>query len=137
MLLALAFAASAPAGAQEGGYIPLDDPAMPTIDALVARGALPRLSSLERPYRAADLRDAVDSVLNQSHWGNTPFAPHRWYRIARGAAARYGGGIGRDEVVVLASVTPFVTAQSSGGRELMLADTLGGIYPGMHLRLGA
>ena len=133
----LACGASAAAGAQEQGYIPLDDPVTRTIDALVARGALPRLSALERPYRAAEVRGAVDSALARAGEGRPALAPHGWYRTVRSVAARYAGGGAADEIAVAVWLTPFLTAQSTGGRELMLADTLAGVYPGAHLRLAA
>lgn len=121
--------------AQGGAYVPLDDPAVPTIDALVARGALARLASLERPYRAADVRDAIDSALASAQRGASLVAPRAWYEAARVAVVRYAGASSRDDVVVQASLTPFLTAQTSAGRELMLADTVDGLHPGLHVRL--
>ncbi len=142
LVAGLATQLAAAANAQDVAYLPLDEPAYATIDALVARGALPRLSSLERPYRAAEVRDAIDSALAAEARGIALVAPRRWYSSVRATASRYspgdgrGGRDGRDGIAASAALTPFVTAQTSGGRELMLADSLDGVHPGAHLRLG-
>ena len=130
-LSALPLHAQRPAAA----YIPLDDPAATIVDALVVRGALPALSSLERPYRARDVRVAVEAALSDSV--RSALVPVRWLRAALGAARRYdlAPDSADDRLHVGAEVVPYVTAQTTGRRELMLADSAGrGAYPGADFR---
>jgi hypothetical protein len=130
------------ARAQSPVYIPIDDPASQLVDALVARGALPSLGALERPYLAGAVRDAVDSALARADRGASPLtAPRRWYDAAAKAAIRYarsgarGDSATRTAVVASAELDPFFTAQTTGHRELMLGDKPGGGYPGADVRL--
>jgi hypothetical protein len=147
----------APVRAQGPAYLPLDEPVGAYLDALVARGALPRLSSLERPYIARDVVTAIDSAL-RAPVGKL-VAPRTWYAEVRRAALR--AAVGRDipwpcaegsdvpltdcsalqrdsaadaGVLAAVSLTPFVTAQTSGRRELMLAEGSGGAPPGADIR---
>ena len=125
--LTLALACSAaPARAQGAAYVPLDDAVMPAVDALVARGALPALSSLERPYTAGALLRAADAALAEPH----PATVKRWLRMVRRAATRHAAPGADSTVGVRLSVTPFVTAQTTGSRELMLPAGAGGTRPG-------
>lgn len=129
--------------AQSPVYIPLDDPASQLVDALVARGGLPSLGALERPYLAGAVRDAVDSALARADRGASSLtAPRRWYDAAARAAIRYAGpGASRDSldgrsvVAASAELDPFFTAQTTAHRELMLGDKPGGGYPGADIRL--
>lgn len=143
--------------AQGPAYLPLDEPVAAYVDALVARGALRRLSALEHPYVAADVVVAIDSALAAGEAGLV--APRAWYEQARRVASRYAGdrtrtpiagtgtqdGTGSTRVdassglVAGVSLTPYVTAQTTGRRELMIADGPGGVPPGADLRfaLGA
>jgi len=135
------------ARAQSPVYIPIDDPASQLVDALVARGALPSLSAIERPYGAAAVRDAVDSALARADRAAVPLAaPRRWFVQASRAAARYAGpgvsadsSLARTRVAASAEIDPFFTAQTTGHRELMIGDKPGGGYPGADIRfaLGA
>ena len=115
-------------------YLPLDDPATAYVDALVARGAFPRLSALEHPYLAADVRAAVDSALGAAD--GRLVAPEAWYREAKRVAERYAPADSATDPDLHASVwlTPYVTAQTTGRRELMLADSSGSAAPGADLR---
>jgi hypothetical protein len=138
-LLAIPLGASAQSRAahRPSAYIPLDDPATAIIDALVARGQLPTLSSLERPYRAGDVDDAI-SRLDSSEVAAGAHGPASWYASARRAARRYARPLANADsgIRLSASIVPFVTAQTTGRRELMLADSAGdGIYPGGDVRL--
>ncbi|MBA3346004.1 MAG: hypothetical protein H0T44_12050 [Gemmatimonadales bacterium] len=62
-LLAAALAAGvlAPvrAGAQASSYIPLDDPRLPLIEHLIARGDIPDPSPLVRPFRRREIAEAL------------------------------------------------------------------------------
>ncbi|NUO65599.1 MAG: hypothetical protein HOQ12_02655 [Gemmatimonadaceae bacterium] len=116
-------------------YIPLDDPAATIADALVVRGALPSLSALERPYRAHDVRVAVEAAMADS--ARARLVPSRWLGEVLRAAQRHdpAGAASDSTLHVSAELVPFVTAQSTGRRELMLADTAkGGAYPGADVR---
>lgn len=123
--------------ARPSAYIPLDDPVTAIIDALVARGALPSLSALERPYRAGDVEDAI-ARLDSNAVAAGSHGPPSWYAATRRAIRRYArpavstdGGINFS-----AAIVPFATAQTTGRRELMLADSSGGgVYPGGDVRL--
>ena len=133
--------------AQSPVYIPLDDPVSALVDALVARGALPSLSAIERPYLAASVRTAIDSALARADRGAAPLAaPRRWYADAARSAARYAGdrppadvtadsAVRRVGLDASAELDPFFTAQTTGRREIMLADKPGGGYPGADIRL--
>jgi hypothetical protein len=143
LLSAALIATAGIAHGQSPVYIPIDGPASQFVDALVARGALPSLSALERPYPAGAVRDAVDSALARADRGAISLtAPRRWYDAASRAAIRYAGpGASGDSAAVgrglaaSAEVDPFFTAQSTGHRELMLGDKPGGGYPGADIRL--
>ena len=132
--------------AQGPVYIPIDDPASSIVDALVARGGLPSLSAIERPYLASSVRDAVDTALARVDRGAASLVgPRRWYAAAARAAVRYSPAtvarsgpaatVGRDAAAASIDLEPFVTAQTTGQRELMLARKPGGAYPGADVRL--
>lgn len=130
--LSLAIACSAsPVRAQGAAYVPLDDAVMPTVDALVVRGALPGLSSIGRPYTATALLRAADAALAAPHTA----AVGRWLRMVRRVAARHVWPGPDSTVGVRVSVTPFVTAQTTGARELMLPAGAGGTRPGADFSL--
>ena len=122
------------ARAQSPVYLPLDDPGTAYVDALIARGAFPRLSALERPYLAADVRAAADSALLADD--DRLVAPRPWYEEARRAARRYAGpdSIAPGDLHATVWLTPYVTAQTTGRRELMLGDGPGGGQPGADVR---
>jgi hypothetical protein len=57
--LVFALAAAAPLVAQGSPYIPLDDPSLPLLEHLIARGDLDDPSPMVRPFRRADAADAL------------------------------------------------------------------------------
>ena len=121
------------ASAQGPVYLPLDDPVSGYVDALVARGAFPRLSALERPYLATTVRSAADSALRAQD--GRLLAPESWYREVLRVAERYAGEAApSDDLRASAWLTPYLTAQTTGRRELMLADGPSGGLPGADLR---
>ena len=131
------------ARAQRVAYIPLDDPAMATIDALVARGALPGLSPIDRPYYASVVRDAAAEALALGDSTAAKLvAPRAWYEQAIAIGVHYAGPAMRATEQPMragdASVEldPFVTAQTTGGRELLLGTTDRSVEPGADLRFG-
>lgn len=125
------------ARAQGSPYLPLDDVGYGWVDALQQRGHLRPLSLLERPYAI----EAIRRVLAASDTATWSPVLRGWARSLDRAmtkyepAARAAGDTTRG-VALAASGAFFGTAQSSGLRELMLADDVSGGYPGATLRLG-
>lgn len=118
------------AGAQASAYVPLDDAAYAYVNALVARGALRSLPSLERPYTTGQLRGAL-AATDSAALGPTA---RRWLRALDAAVRRWETP--RDSAPALRlALFALGTAESSGRRELMLADTTSGAYPGVGGRL--
>ncbi|MFL5594950.1 MAG: hypothetical protein ACJ785_10110 [Gemmatimonadaceae bacterium] len=127
----------APAGAQASAYVPLDDIAYSYVDALIARGALRELATLERPYTERALRVAIDSARVReptpvmASFLDALYAAVEKYAVRPGdsdtAAAQLFRARGSGDV--------YVTAQTSGRRELMLADSTNGARPGGAIRL--
>ena len=133
-----ALAASLPlatARAQASLYVPLDDIAYRYADALMARGELRGISLLDRPYTAAALAAGADTALGRAQ---SPVV--RSYAIAlRTALQRYAVASGATSATApsfLANGDVFATAQSSGERELMQADTNRSVTGGFGFRLG-
>ncbi|MGI8617815.1 MAG: hypothetical protein ACR2L6_01840, partial [Gemmatimonadaceae bacterium] len=65
-MAALLVASASPATGQGSPYVPLDDVAYVYIDALMARGELRQLASLERPYTVAAIRQALTGSRQQN-----------------------------------------------------------------------
>jgi hypothetical protein len=124
------------AHAQASLYVPLDDIAYKFADALMSRGELRGVSLLERPYTAEQLAAGADSALARNHSGVI-----RSYAIAlRTALQRYavnaqGATTSADAPAFIANADVFSTAETSGQRELMLADTNGSVTGGVGFRL--
>ena len=123
---------AAPLAAQSSPYVPLDDVAYRYADALRARGALGDLPALERPWTARQMRDAL--ARDSARLTSAPL--RRWADALLAALAKHelvpataGAPAGRIAATVIA------TAQSSGRRELMLADDSTHVEPGASLRL--
>jgi len=159
LLAVLAFAggsaAPGPLAAQAGTagpspYVPLDDAAYGFVDALQVRGFLRDLPVLERPYTVSRLRQSL-AVLDTTVLGRVP---RTWVRRLARAIAKYDDGRGawdRRSEQPAARGEPLApddwramslhvnagamgTAQTSGIRELMLADTALGAHPGVNIR---
>jgi len=124
--------APAALGAQASPYVPIDDIAYSYIDALMARGALPKLSALERPYLAGDIRAAADTALAR---GASPILTG-YLNALEASLERYElrkkGEPASDSLPFRAKATfdVFGTAESSARHELMLADTKNDAEPG-------
>jgi hypothetical protein len=122
--------------AQASLYVPLDDIAYRYADALIARGELRGVSLLERPYSAEQLAAGADTTLSHSH---SPVI--RSYAIAlKTALRRYatdttGATTSPDRPSFTANADVFATGQTSGERELMLADSNSSITGGGGFRL--
>ncbi len=119
-------------GAQASPYVLIDDIAYSYVDALMARGALPALSALERPYTAASIRDAADTALVR---GASPVIAG-YLRALQASLERYElrkrGEPASDSLPfrAKASFDVYATTESSARHELMLADTRNDTEPG-------
>lgn len=151
-LAAALFFAAAHAGAQASPYVPLDDIAYSYVDALMARGAFRELSSLERPYTEGALRAAIDSaragqpsavvssyldalytaIEKYAVRPATPASPVYAGTVTDPGSADTSGGL---PFRARGTVDLYATAQSSGRRELMLADDRTSVRPAATIRI--
>ena len=129
--------AASPLRAQASAYVPLDDIAYRYVDALMARGQLRELSILERPFTQRALHEAIDSARAHEP-GNIVSS----YLDALSAAVeKYAVRPGNSDTLAAQTFKArgtgdfYVTTQSSGRRELMLADTLNDVRPGAAVRV--
>lgn len=123
--------------AQASPYVPLDDIAYTYVDALMSRGLFRSLTILERPYTERALRIAIDSARAD---GISPVVSS-YLDALTDAVEKYAV---RPNAADFADSLPFrvrgsgdfyLTAQTSGRRELMLADDTSGIRPGGTIRV--
>jgi hypothetical protein len=133
------------AGAQASPYVPLDDVAYVYIDALMARGELRQLQSNERPYTVAAVRQALSASRRRLETGTarsyaeglerslgkttvegTQPRPRRRGDARRTESGAFGARL---------SGAFYAFAQTSGRRELMLADEANSFDPGIMGRL--
>jgi hypothetical protein len=133
LIAAVALLLSArPLAAQSSPYVPLDDVAYRYVDALRARGALAALPALERPYTALRIRGAVERDSARL----TSATLRRWADALLAAVAKHELPVGAGGApTARGAATLLATAQSSGRRELMLADDSSDAEPGAALRL--
>jgi hypothetical protein len=123
--------------AQASAYVPLDDVAYSYVDALMARGALGELAVLERPYTQRALGASIDSAR-----GRAPSSIVTSYLDALAAAiGKYAVRPGNSDTVAAQTFRArftgdvYATGQTSGRRELMLADSANHVRPGGSIRL--
>jgi len=131
-ILAVLLAASSLAGAgalaaQGSAFVPLDDVAYTYVDALVARGMLRTLPTLERPYTARRIRDALASTDTIAQGR----VVRGWVRALHAAVGRWEADIATDAPALRVATYGIGTAETSSRRELMLANGVGGAYPGV------
>jgi hypothetical protein len=131
-ILCAALASPSPLHAQATPYLPVDDIAYHYIDALMARGSLPSLSALERPYTVGDVRAAADTALARG-----PSRAMRDFLVTLEAALqryelRKPGEPASDSLPFRAKATfdIYATGETSGRHELMLADANSYVEPG-------
>jgi hypothetical protein len=133
----LASGISSRATAQATAYVPLDDIAYTYIDALMARGQLTELSALERPFTERAVRTALDSARARgpgetlSSYVDALYAAVDKYAVRPGSADTTAA----QEFHARGTGDLYLTAQTSGRRELMLADSVNGVRPGGSIRL--
>ncbi len=125
-------------GAQASPYLPVDDIAYTYVDALIARGVLGGLSSLERPYSVARVRAALDSAaLDTTAAAELGTVLRSYVETLHRAIQRYELGKPDDPASAKppfrakATFDIYATAQSSSRQELMNADARSNIKPGM------
>ena len=115
------------ASARASAYVPLDDNAYAYANALIARGRLRSLSQIERPYRVDDFRRAMALDTGGSR------AVQALVQRLNEALVKYDvSWMAPDTEALRISITPYLlaTAQTSGRRELMLADSISRFRPG-------
>ena len=123
--------------AQASAYVPLDDIAYNYVDALMARGQLRELSALERPFTEMALRVAVDSARIRGPSTIMSSYLDALYHAAEKYAVRPGNSDTSLAQTFRArgTVDVYATGQTSGRRELMLADSISDVRPGGSIRL--
>lgn len=133
--------AAAPLAAQASRYVPLDDPELPLLEHLIARGDVEDPSPMIRPFRAADAERVLAAA-------DTAGAPSR--ALIEGLRARYAdpagpawwelGGRGgfqtytharRDELhpAGTGGINPYVEARAAGGFGNLVAVSRAAIEP--------
>jgi len=124
-------------GAQASAYVPLDDIAYTYVNALMARGSFRELSVLERPFTERALRTAIDSARAHEPGPVASSYLDALYNAVEKYAVRPGNSDTAAAQTFRARATgdAYVTAQTSGRRELMLADSTSGVRPGGAVRL--
>ena len=122
--LLLVAATSLRASAQATPYLPVDDVAYTYVDALMSRGVLQNLSSLERPYTVERVRESIERARSRensriiaSYLDALSLAIRR-YELRNEPARRGANAPFRAR----ATFDIYATAQSSDTRELMVAD---------------
>ncbi len=117
---------------QAAPYLPTDDISYNYVDALMSRGMFQSLSTMERPYTVNRVRAAIDSAqassqnrVIASYLDALSFAISKYELVRPGDAAD-----ARMPFRAHATFDVFATSQSSGRRELMLADTDNATEPG-------
>jgi hypothetical protein len=134
---AACLAAPSHAAAQASAYVPLDDIAYTYVDALMARGLFRELSALERPFTEGAVRTAIDSA--RAHEPGPVLSSY--LDALYGAVEKYAVRPGNSDTLAAqtfrarGTVDLYVTAQTSGRRELMLADSSNDARPGGSIRL--
>ena len=134
----LAFLVTPSAGhAQASAYVPLDDISYTYIEALLARGQFKELSMLERPFTERALRVAIDSARAREPGRVVSSYLDALYTAVEKYAVRPGDSDSAAAQTFRARGTGdlYLTGQTSGRRELMLADSSGAVRPGGALRL--
>jgi hypothetical protein len=123
--------------AQASAYVPLDDIAYTYVDALVTRGWFKELSMLERPFTERALRVAIDSARAREPGPVIGSYLDVLYKAVEKYAVRPGNSdtVAGQTFRARGTGDLYVTAQTSGRRELMLPDGRGATRPGGALRL--
>lgn len=127
-LLAIAILCTIPqAAGSQTAYVPLDDVAYVYVDALVARGQLRALPLLDRPYSVASIRAAMAADRRptrgrRARGSGDPTNTDLRRRLERAIAKYDFARTRRAPVRAELSASLWVTGETSGQRELMVAD---------------
>ena len=124
--------------AQASAYVPLDDNSYAYVDALMARGAFRELSTLERPFTERALSTAIDSARARVPGPVVTSYLDALYKSIEKYAIRPGSSDTIAAQTFRARFTGdvYATSQTSGERELMLADQRSShLRPGGSIRL--
>jgi len=134
--IALVGAPSA-ARAQASAYVPLDDIAYRYIDALMARGSFKELSTLERPFAERAVRVAIDSARAREPGPVVSSYLDALYNAVEKYAVRPGNSdtLASQTFRARGTTDLYLTAQTSGRRELMLSDRQRDVRPGGAIRV--
>ena len=122
---------------QASAYVPLDDISYRYVDALMARGWFRELSALERPFTVRALAAAVDSAREREPGSTVRSYLDALYSTIQKYAVRPGNYDTAAAQTFRArfSGNLYLTGQTSGRRELMLADESNAVRPGGSIRL--
>ena len=131
--------------AQASAYVPVDDPVYAYVAAVQARGGMRSLWALERPYTVEEIVRAMDAEsAGSAHasWmqailtGLARYEPAMEHRGPRASVSRIKPPE-RDAFHAAVSLDAFLTAETTGRRELMAAGEgdPGGIYRGFAGRI--
>lgn len=140
----VAFVLASSALRAQGADLPLDDNAYAYIDALLARGFLHSLSSLERPYKVREVRKALDAdSLVDGSGPMRGFAAGLRRAMRKYDAGSYDAELHRarqdssDQTVVRYALgfDAYANVQTSSVRELMLNNNKRSIYPAADARI--
>jgi hypothetical protein len=132
-VFAIAVSAAA-AGAQASAYVPLDDVSYWFVDALMSRGEMKNLSGLERPYTRGELAAAIDTARGRV----TSPVLVSWLDALSRSISKYDVAPDSDSTSSFHarfSGDLYATAQTSGRRELMLADGQNNVDPGATIKM--
>lgn len=131
-LIALMMVGPAVVHAQASPYLPIDDISYKYVDALMARGVLHGLSSLERPYYVGRIRAAIDTARSESQGKVvTTYLDALSEAIERYEFRKPDPSDKKSKFTAKASFDFYATGQSSSQRELMLADWNADVKPGV------
>jgi hypothetical protein len=130
-------AAASPLNAQASAYVPLDDISYSYVDALMARGHFRELATMERPYTERALRTAIDSARTRQPSAVIGSYLDALYAAIEKYAVRPGDSdsVAAQTFRARGTANLYLTGQTSGRRELMLADSLNDVRPGGAIRL--
>ena len=121
------------ASGQASAYVPLDDVAYTYIDALMARGMFKEFSMLERPFTERALRVAIDSARAREPGPVVSSYLDELYKAVEKYAVRPGNSdtLAAQTFRARGTGDVYLTAQTSGRRELMLSDRQRDVRPGV------
>jgi len=125
------------ARSQASAYVPLDDIAYRYIDALMARGSFKELSTLERPFTERAVRVAIDSARTREPGPVVGSYLDALYNAVEKYAVRPGNSdtLAAQTFRARGTTDLYLTAQTSGRRELMLSDRQRDVRPGGAIRV--